>query len=69
MDIVVLILGLVFYTIPGLYLIYRTNISSNDPLGYLLALFPIWNIVIAIMVFKKVNYDNSQDEHGNTLRE
>ena len=55
MDIQVLLLWLIIYTIPALYLIYRTSKSSNDPLGYLLALFPIWNIIMAFLVFKKQN--------------
>ena len=55
MNIIILILWIVFYTIPALYLIYRTSKSSNDILGYLMALFPIWNFVMAIAVFKKQN--------------
>ena len=55
MDITTLLLWLVFYTVPALYLIYRTSKSSNDALGYLMALFPIWNIVMAVLVFKKQN--------------
>ena len=50
-----ILLWLVFYTIPALYLIYRTYKSSNTPLGYLSALFPIWNIIMAISVFKIQN--------------
>jgi hypothetical protein len=55
MDIKILLLWFVFYTIPALYLIYRTSKASNVPLGYWMALFPVWNIVMAILVFKKQN--------------
>ena len=55
MEIKILLLWFVFYTIPALYLIYRTYKASNDPLGYVLAFLPLWNMIMAIIVFKKQN--------------
>lgn len=45
-----LILPLVFYVIPALYLIYKARKNNADRVAYSVSLFPIFNIVVAVYV-------------------